>query len=126
MQKAASAEQAKDTGLAIVLICLLLIGFAKYDFLLLPAVVVLVMTMTWPAFFKPAARVWFGFSGLLGGVMSKVLLSMVFYTVLTPIGLLRNMFGADAMLKGSWKKGDQSVFKERNHVFTKGDLEKPY
>lgn len=119
-------EQARDTGLAIILICLLVMHFARYDFLLLPAIVVLVVTMTCPGILAPVARIWFGFSHLLGSVMSKVLLAVIFFAVATPIGLLRRLSGADAMLMRNWKKGAQSVFKERNHVFVKGDLEKPY
>lgn len=121
-----SKEQAKDTGLAIILICLLLMHFAQYDFLLLPAIVVLVVTMTCPGILAPIARIWFGFSHLLGSVMSKVILSVIFFAVALPVGLLRTLAGADSMLMRSWKKGTHSVFKERNHTFAKGDLEKPY
>ena len=126
MKKSESGQQAKDTGLAIVLICLLLIRLAKYDFLWLPAVGVLLLTMTWPGIFAPAARVWFGLSGLMGGVMSKVLLTVVFFAVVTPIGILRRLLGSDAMQRRAWKKGGHSVFRERNHIFTEGDLGKPY
>lgn len=126
MQKADSASQAKDTGLAIVLICLLLIRFARYDFLLLPAIVVLVTTMTWPGVFTPLARIWFGFSGLLGGVMSKVLLTVVFYGVVAPVGILRRLCGSDPMRIRAWKEGKHSVFKEREYIFARDDLEKPY
>ena len=126
MNKDTSREQAKDTGLAIILICLLLMQLARYDFLLLPAIAVLVVTMTFPGIFTPVARIWFGFSHLLGSGMSKILLAVIFFVVATPIGLLRRFFGADSMLMRAWKKGTNSVFKERNHTFTKGDLEKPY
>lgn len=119
-------KQATDTGLAIVLICLLVMRFAKYDFLLLPAIAVLVVTMTCPGILAPIARLWFGFSHLLGSVMSKVLLAVIFFVVATPIGILRRFSGADAMLMRNWKNGSQSVFKERNHTFVKGDLKKPY
>lgn len=119
-------EQAKDTGLAIILICLLVMHFGKYDFLLLPAIAVLLVTMTCPGILAPVARLWFGFSHLLGSVMSKVLLAVIFFAVATPIGLLRRLSGADSMLMRDWKKGTQSVFKDRNHTFAKGDLEKPY
>lgn len=126
MSQDKAQEQAKDTGLAVILICLLVMHFGKYDFLLLPAIAVLVITMTCPGILVPVARVWFGFSHLLGSVMSKVLLAVIFFVVATPIGLLRRLSGADSMLMRNWKKGAQSVFKERNYTFAKGDLEKPY
>lgn len=126
MSQENAKEQAKDTGLAIILICLLVMHFTKYDFFLLPAIAVLVITMTCPGILAPVARIWFGFSHLLGSIMSKVLLSVIFFAVATPIGFLRRLSGADSMLMRSWKNGVQSVFTERNHTFVKGDLEKPY
>lgn len=115
-----------DTGLAIVLICLLLIYFFQYNFLLLPAIAVLITIMTSPGLLAPAAKIWLGFSHLLGSVMSRVILTVIFYGVAMPVGLLRRLAGADPMLVRAWKKGSHSVFKERNHTFSKSDVEKPY
>ncbi|MDH3392530.1 MAG: SxtJ family membrane protein [Desulfobulbaceae bacterium] len=121
-----SNNQAKDTGLAMVLILLLLAHFGKFHASLLPAIVVLVITMTWPAFFAPLAKLWFGLSHLLGGVVSKVLLTIVFFLVATPIAFLRRLGGADAMRRKDWKGGGQSAFVERGHEFSRKDLETPY
>ena len=60
-----SKEQAKDTGLALVLILLIVLFFKYRHALILAAGAVLVLTMTWPAVFKPLAKVWFGFSHFL-------------------------------------------------------------
>lgn len=119
-------SQAKDTGLALVLILLLLAHFGKFHGSLLPAIVVLVITMTWPACFAPLAKLWFGLSHLLGGVVSKVLLTIVFFLVATPIALLRRIGGADAMRRKVWKDGRATVFVEREHEFSRKDLETPY
>ena len=84
-------EQAKDTGLAVVLVLLLVLYFKDRNYYTLAAIIALVITMTGPVFFRPAAVVWLGFSHKLGGVVSKILLSVVFFVVVTPIGLLRKM-----------------------------------
>jgi uncharacterized membrane protein len=121
-----SKEQSKDTGLALVLI-LLIVMYVKYRHgLILAAGAVLVLTMTWPLAFKPLARVWFGFSHFLGTIVSKVILSLVFFLIVTPVGLLRKAFGADPMKTGLWKKGDDSVMVDRDHLYSKEDIEKPY
>lgn len=119
-------NQAKDSGLAIVLILLLIAWVKHKEYLLFPAIICLVLTMTLPAIFKLWARVWFGLSHALGTVVSKVLLTIVFWVVVVPIGRLRRMSGRDAMRGKLWKKDGSTVFIERNHTFTKEDLERPY
>ena len=52
-----TVEQAKDTGLAAVLILLLLAQFRELRVLIAPAITVLLITMVWPAQFRPAAHV---------------------------------------------------------------------
>ena len=126
LPKKLSLDQAKDTGLAMVLLLLLAAFFWKINSLVLPAIAVLVLTMTWPAAFGPLARVWFGFSHLLGGIMSRILLSVIFYLVATPIGVIRRKRGADAMQLKLWKQGKDSVFLAREKTYTAEDLKKPY
>lgn len=122
----ASVDQAKDTGLAAVLILLLFAYFRQQHSLIVPAIGVLVLTMTWPAAFSPLARVWFGLSHLLGNIVSKVFLTIIFVAVVTPVGLIRRICGADSMMLKRWKKGQDSTFLKRERLFTAKDLENPY
>jgi ABC-type nitrate/sulfonate/bicarbonate transport system permease component len=87
---------------------------------------VLVVTMTAPLVFRPLSVIWFGFSHVLGTVMSKVLLAAVFYLIVTPIGIVRRLLGHDSLRLRAFKAGDASVMHARQHVFTPGDLDKPY
>lgn len=122
----ATKAQARDTGMALALICLLVAYFGQRRGFLAAGIVVLVLDMIAPALFKPAARLWFGLSHVLGTVMSKIILGLVFYLVLTPMGLVRRMLGKDAMQTGKWKKDAASVFRVRNQTFTAKDVETPY
>jgi len=63
---------------------------------------------------------------LMGTVMSKVLLSILFFLVITPIGVLRRLFGKDSLKLRDFKASRDSATVERNHVFTAQDIEKPY
>lgn len=119
-------EQAKDTGLAVVLILLLVLYFKNHDYYTLAAIVFLVITMTWPIFFRPAAYIWLGFSHKLGSVVSKILLTLVFFLIVTPIGLFRKMLGADPMKTRQWHKSNESVMINREHLYAKDDLLNPY
>ena len=127
-KKSVAGDQAKDTGLAMVLILLLAAYLRRSDgSLVLTAIVVLVTTMTCPAIFTPLAKVWFRFSHLLGGIVSKLLLTIVFLTLVTPIGFIRRVFvGADAMRSKAWKNGASTAFDERQHEFSQEDLTRPY
>lgn len=119
-------EQAKDTGMAMVLICLLLGYFGKFPKFLGVSIVLLLITMACPKLFKPLAGLWFGLSHVMGQVVSKIILSLAFFLVVTPIGLIRRLMGADSLQLKKWKKGTDSVFVERQGAIQDKDLMQPY
>ncbi len=121
-----NAKQAGDTGMAMVLIGLLIGLFTGNDLFFKIATFFLVINMIWPTVFRPVARIWLGGSVLLGTVVSKILLTILFFGLVTPIGVVRRIAGADAMLLKQWQKGSSSVFKERNYQFKAKDIEKPF
>jgi hypothetical protein len=124
--KKSTPEQARDTGMAMVLILLLIVYFGNRAQWLPAAIVVLVLCMTWPRIFRPLAGVWFGLSHLLGTVVSKIVLSILFFGLVLPIGLIRRGLGADPLQLKRWKANDGSVFKIREAQITAKELENPY
>lgn len=122
----ATKAEARDTGMALVLLCLLGAWFGHRRDFLGAAIILLVLDMSVPAVFKPAAKLWFGLSHVLGTVMSKILLTVVFVMVVTPMGVLRRVLGKDTMQFKRFKKDDGSVFRVRDHRFTTKDIETPY
>jgi uncharacterized membrane protein YgdD (TMEM256/DUF423 family) len=119
-------DRSRDTGLALVLLLLLVHAATRRDVFATAAILVLVAAMTVPLVFRPASVVWFGLSQALGTVTSKVLLAIVFYAVVTPIGVVRRLLGHDSLRLRGFKAGDASVMHVRQHVFTPDDLDKPY
>ena len=124
--KKISTEMCKDSGLALVLICMICFLVWKHQFLILLAVAFLLVAMTYPPIFKPFAKLWFGLSTALGTVVSKIILTIVFFAVVLPVGLMRRGLGKDAMKIKIWKKDSSSVFRHREHRFSAKDLEHPY
>ena len=122
----ATPEQAKDTGMAMVLICLLLGYWGKFPQFLPVAIVLLLITMAWPKIFTPLAGLWFGLSHLLGSVVSRVVLTILFFLIVTPIGVIRRWAGADALQLKKWKQGTDSVFVVREGPVQSKDLIQPY
>jgi len=124
LRKSITKDQSRDTGMAIVLLCLLLAP-KRHTFLYV-AMGVHVVNMIVPIVYKPLAYLWFGLSDVMGAVMSKVLLSIVFFFVVTPIAILRRLSGKDALKLRAFKASKESAMIERNHMFTAKDLESPY
>ena len=122
----ATREQAKDTGMAIVLVFLLVWVFRRQDAYIAVAISAHLMAMVAPQVFRPVAVIWFGLSHVIGTVVSRVLLAAIFFAVVTPIGLWRRMIGGDSLKLRAFKSGSGSVMKERNHTFVGKDLEQPY
>jgi hypothetical protein len=124
--KTLTVEKCKDSGLALVLVCLLCYQVWKMPVLMLLAILFLVIAMTYPLIFQPFARLWFGLSIMLGTVVSKIILTVLFFVLVLPTGLVRRVVGKDSMQIRSWKKGKGSVFRGREHRFAAKDLEHPY
>jgi hypothetical protein len=121
-----SLSQAKDTGMAMVLICLLIGVLADKAQFFVIAIPVLVMNMIFPGFYRPIAKVWLGLSTILGTIMSKILLSLMFFLIVTPIGVVRKLLGADSLNLKIWNKENSTVFKIRDHTYASDEIEKPY
>ena len=121
-----TAKQSTDTGMAMVLICLLISFFSNSRIALSISIVLLILNMTVPIIYMPLAKIWIGFSIIVGNFVSMILLSIIFYVLVTPVGFIRKLFGADPMQLKKWKKNTNPVFRERNHLFQARDIEKPY
>lgn len=124
--KKITKDQSRDTGMAMVLLLLLLYIRTKREGMLWAALVLHVVNMIGPRIFAPIAVIWLGFSHLLGTVMSKILLSILFFGLVTPIGILRRLFGKDSLNLRAFKASEESVMSVRNHMFVGRDIEKPY
>jgi hypothetical protein len=68
-------------------------------------VVLLTLGLTRPRLLAPVSRVWWKFALLLGWFNARVLLSLFFFLVLTPVGLVWRLIGKDplARRRASWK-----------------------
>jgi hypothetical protein len=121
-----SKKMALDSGLALVLISLIVFFITKNIYAIYFATGFVLVCMTVPIVFKPFAKLWFGLSHFIGTFLSKIILSIVFYTIITPMGLLRQILGKDSLMLKKFKKGTDSVFVERNHTYKSEDILKPY
>ena len=119
-------SQHEGAGMAISLIALLVGFYIKNPTYAYWAIPFLLITMTLPIIWYPVTILWFSLSNILGMIMPKVLLTLIYLIILLPMALIRRWSGSDALLLRSWKKSNDSVFKTRNFTYSPPDLEKPY
>jgi len=119
-------DQARDTGQALVLLCLIIVIFFKQPSFAGIALIVLLVNMVCPQVYKPAAKWWFALSHLLSRIVPRILLALLFYVLVTPVGLMRRLMGSDALQLRTWKKGRQSVLRERDHTLSAKDIINPF
>ncbi len=119
-------KQIAETGVVFAIILILAglyIGVREFFF---GAAALLLVTLVIPSALTPLAFLWFGISKVLGWSTSKLLLGIVFYFLVTPVGLFRRLSGKDRLQLGQFKKDITSAFTKRNHTFISSDLKAAY
>ena len=87
---------------------------------LLIAVIFLVLGLLNSKILNPFKRIWIKFGEILGKVIAPLVLSIVYFIVITPIGLLLRIFGKDLLgikflkKKSYWIKRDKDLGSMKN------------
>ena len=126
LKRKITKDQSRDTGMAMVLLFLLIFLGRKKEGWLFIAMALHVINMIVPKIYKPIAVLWLGLSDLLGAITSKILLGLLFFIVVTPIGIFRKLAGKDSLKLRAFKKSRESAMLTRNHMFSAKDIENPY
>jgi hypothetical protein len=115
-----------DAGMALVLI-MLLVGFFSRNVLFYKlAIPVLLLNMAVPQIYYPFAWIWYTLSNFIAIFISRILLSVIYLVLVVPTGTLRKLTGKDSLSLKKFKKGQESVMKQREYTFTPEDLTRPY
>ena len=61
----------------------------------------------------PLNKVWFKFGIILGKIISPIIMGIIFFLVVTPIGLIMKILGKD-LLKLKYNKKDNTYWIEKN------------
>jgi hypothetical protein len=73
--------------------------------------VLIALSFSAPVVLKPLNKIWMTMAILLGWVMTRVLLTLIFYIVLTPSGLIVRLLGKDLL--------DQKVERDKKSYWQK-------
>ena len=120
-----SRKKSLEACLAIATGLLVIYYFWRLETLLIVALVVAIVGLLLPAVARIIAFGWFKLAEGLGRINGTILLSIVFYFLLTPLALLRRMLKQDPLgLKKDEKQ--ESYFIEREHEYQSEDLLHPW
>ena len=99
-----SDKQARNTALIVALVLALIAGWNIYRgrFTVTAvfggvAVLLVIIGLFVPVAARGFHRVWMGIAGVLGYVNSRILLTILYYLLLTPYGLISRLFGRDPL-----------------------------
>ena len=76
-----------------------------------------------PSILKPIYIIWMTFATILGWIMTRVILTVLFYLIVTPIGLIARIFGVK-FLDLSWNDNVKSYWNKREGSVS--DIEKQF
>lgn len=57
----------------------------------------LFVTFVRPAAFRPLNRLWMGAGALLHALVNPLVMSVIFFLLMTPVGIVMRLFGRDAL-----------------------------
>ena len=80
------------------------------------------VTVLIPYLLYPFAFLWFGLSKILSVAGPVVLMTIIFFVVVMPVGLFRKLMRTDNLKLKQFKKASGSVMHVRDHFFIKDDL----
>jgi len=121
-----SKKEHTDSGLALLLVTLIIGLWLRQDIIFKIAIAEIVILLIAPILIYPFTFLWLNLSNMLGKIMSKIILTIIFFVFVLPVSLIRKGMGKDTLKLKKFKKGSDSVYTERNYTFTKADFSTPY
>ena len=119
-------------GITVGLILMIVSGFLfwkekeSFQILITSGAILLILGVTIPVILKYIYWVWMIFATIIGWIMTRVILSLMFYVIFTPIGFILRLFGKQ-FIELNWNKTDSTYWKYRTKsIFEKEDYEKQF
>jgi hypothetical protein len=120
--KKISRKQCVEFGQVLVLVCIGLAIYHKNFYFAIAGFWALLIAMLIPRIYFPFAVIWFGIAEILNRISSWLVLHLVFFILVVPVGMIRKWRGKDTMKLKQFKKSRVSVMTIRNHLYSATDL----
>jgi hypothetical protein len=116
----------KEVILVIVVGLLIISRIFTIDNLDMVAIVIGLIGVFSSTLSDKIAWLWFKISDILGYIMSRLLLTLIFFLILTPVALLSRIFRKKDLMEKKIDDSVSSYFDIRNHEYEAGDLRDPW
>ncbi len=127
-----SEKSVKKTGITVGIVLIIIsfiiwwIGKSSFVYFSLAGGIFIILSYIAISLLRPFHKLWIGLSLVLGFVMSRVILTILFYSVVTPIGLLAKLAGKKFMPLG-FDKNAATYWEKREKTFkTKIEYERQF
>ena len=98
-------------------------ALSYYQLVFIIGAIFIILGFFIPMVLKPIYIIWMTFATILGWIMTRVILAVLFYLIVTPIGLIARIFGVK-FLDLSWNDDVKSYWNKRDK--TVSDIEKQF
>lgn len=114
--------QCVEFGQVCVGVALCFALYLKESDLVIIALILTLVSIVVPRLFFPFAVLWFGLAKLLNTMSTTLIMTMVFFLIVCPVALLRQLMGKDSLRLKEFKKNKDSVMHDRDRTYTKEDF----
>ena len=110
----------RNFGITVGIILLIISGFLfwkekeSFQIFLAIGIILFLTAIVSPSVLQPVYWIWMIFAIILGWIMTRVILSLLFYVVFTSIGLTLRFFGKQ-FLELRWDKSKESYWNFRTN-----------
>ena len=117
----------RNFGIIVGIILLIISGFLfwkekeSFQIFLAICITLFLTAIAIPAVLKPVYWIWMIFAIILSWIMTRVILSLLFYVVFTSIGLTLRFFGKQ-FLELRWDKSKESYWNFRTNELIKKEV----
>lgn len=86
-----------SVGIVLIVISLVLSYYDKNNFIYFGTIggLLVIFGVIIPQVLKPLQKIWMAFAVILGFIMTRVILTILFYLIVTPTGFIARLFGKD-------------------------------
>lgn len=110
-----------ESVLALTFLLLVVYHFMGYKMIFIATIAFVLLCLLSPTVSRWVHQAWTALTQAIGWVMTRVLMTIVFFVFLTPLAFLFRLFS-----KKNLDNTSQSFFIDRKHTFTPKDIESPW
>jgi hypothetical protein len=117
-----------SVGVVLLIIASVMFYYGKttYPYFIYPAAALIILGVTIPQVLKPLQVPWMILATLMGWVMTRVILTLLFYVGITPIRFIARIFGKEFLDK-KWRTSSSTNWNYRKpKEFNKEDYERQF